>query len=62
MQHRDPQYSNVVSLRPTNNDYTHVNELVIEEYDQWGDSAVVAAVSFCGACGFDGEFQNQAAA
>lgn len=64
MQHRDPQYSNVISLRSTNNDNVHtngLNELVIEEYDQWSNSATADAISFCGACGFDGESWNQAA-
>ncbi len=61
MQHRDPQYSNVVSLRSIGNDDVPTKEFVIEEYDHWSNASAVEAISFCGACGFDGEAWNKAA-
>lgn len=62
MQHRDLPYSNVVALRSMNNDNVHTNELVIEEYDQWSNSATTGAIGFSGNyCAFDGDSWDQAA-
>ncbi len=61
MRNQDLQYPNVVSLRSMNSDTVHTNELVIEEYDQWTDTAISDMIAFSGACGFDGESWEQAA-